>query len=1397
MAYANLTAEIDGRWDKLERALDAADTRMRNMTRNKYEASLTLDTRTFQRDVQAAKQILKQIEKTRAVIEVEVGGSPVAVQMLDNMTTASRRAGKAGQDLTKTWLQEERKRQEIIGRDRARDVEQNRRTLGLPNDRAGGTLPQGPRDLAGAARQAQEVRRMAKEIESAHSQANRLNAAIDRGQQSSQRKQGASWARQIEAEMKRAGNAVDRFGEKVKTTSSDTSTRFGRVLDSTLAFTAASAILNSIAAVFGGLKNAVVDFNATQEQTLTGLQTQLGGSSTKATALYLDLQKLNDLSPFREEDILPNAQKFLAAKLSVNDLKDALRGISEQTSALGGDSQKFSQIATAINQIWIKPRLGLEELTTQLVEHGVPAFDLLAKAYKTNSVQIQEWISKGMIPGKEAARALWNQMERQNFGASAKQAKTFTGALSTLADITNRRLGGAFKSSFDRATVLLNQVVNIAQNKEFQRWAADVGKWFKSGFTLAVESVKFLVKTTLILAPLAIGAMTAIGARALWLGRTAIFVGVANGVKSLAALRVAFLATAGSSVVMAGVVGVALAALATDFMGIRSTIIDGWKSLTSFIARQYDGIMKFLGVPMEGSFEAAITATMPDIDKFVSNFKSSLQEKLKGADFGLDMLLPGMPDLGKWAKGAAGATGKLPDLYIPKLGEPKAEEKGKGKGGSRRTNKFGLFQPEKGDQDAARYNESIRRVKEEQKRIKAEQKQIAPMSLSKLRRIGGVAIEPNAFKLPAARQRIPLASEVDATGKFPTAAEIMKARGQFINWRNQRNSPQGVGSFKEYGRIQEAALKAQAASELFARSQQAQIRVLRDGAAILRANGGNTLEYGKTLALAKFKTDQWSDSNVLAMLKADNLNKTYTASAEVNKRVALETQRLNTELRSNAFADHTQRVTELDREYAALGDKTVQMAAARRMANREDFAYLTQAERVKEVSREIRNEIERTTRAMVDGSIERAREIRRQMEDAKAVNPLERSRLSFSREDEDNARRGVFLDLGQSMRVAVARAQEIAETTRQWRADGLKSSLDIVNEQLKAADLTAARVAETISSINKGVSDRTLAPTAAIGSNKAQELLDAAFNRTRARASGDPTGLESWGLQLDSLTQQIGQFRTAQSAAFEDFASRNNGPIEQAMKLRKNIEAWIPAFKTAAIAGGMSIGQISSIIEQFTKDLEEGVKSAEALAAATGAQIDAETIKRQAEEVQAVMQSVSDSLTASFTTGLDAMLSTSGSIFDRISGGAASMAESVAGEFARMSKQILANAAISWILKSTGLGSVLGTIQTAANQGATVPGNGGGNFDIGTGYVARPEEGASRYIVPQSQAASGGNSTRSIHIAQITVSNVRDAKNVPAEIEKQMGGHLEGNSDSRLTISQNVSDLEQSGKRGR
>lgn len=433
--------------------------------------------------------------------------------------------------------------------------------------------------------------------------------------------------------------------------------------------------------LFVALKSAFIDFNAKQQQTLTGFQTNLNGSASAAQGLYRDLQKINDLSPFRQEDIFPAANKFLAVKMSVNEVKDAMRGMSEQTSALAGDGQKFQQIGTALTQIFIKPKLQLEELTQQLIEHGVPAFDLLATAYNTNTGQIQKWITKGMIPGKEAARALWNQMERQNFGAAAKQAKTYTGALSTLSDVLKRELAAAFKPSFDALTRWLLKWATVAQNKDFQKWLRGV-----------VSGLLDLGQRVL---PFVAAGVVFLGGRFLWLSALNAAAMIGPIIAQIMLLPAPLLA-AGAAV---GAFVLAYKQIdqvkdATD--GVVNWVVDGFKWMTRTVASAMDVIARAIGfiinkVPenirkkfgIEGTvdltgFTDSNENMLSDIDKWGSGVRQKVTENLNFksvGEFFKNQLasLTGF-DMAKWSKGMAGAAPKMPELYKPKLFGPDADK---------------------------------------------------------------------------------------------------------------------------------------------------------------------------------------------------------------------------------------------------------------------------------------------------------------------------------------------------------------------------------------------------------------------------------------------------------------------------------------------------------------------------------------------------------------------------------------------------------------------------------------------------------------------------------------------------------------------------------------------------
>lgn len=243
---------------------------------------------------------------------------------------------------------------------------------------------------------------------------------------------------------------------------------------------------------FAFLQDALIGFNAFQETSLAGMTTLFKGNQKEARALYDDLKKFAVLSPFSMEQIFPKGLTLKAVGMSRQMVKDAMFAIGEQTAALGGDDQTFGIIAKALQDTFVKTRVSLEELNRQFAEAGVDATGLLANAYKVTKEQLLELISKGMIPGKEAAKALINQMLRapELFGAMDRQARTFSGALRVISDQIKMLIASDSEKWFNKLRDAVVKFSRVIQNPEFIKRFSD---FIEKVFTRAYDTISGFV----------------------------------------------------------------------------------------------------------------------------------------------------------------------------------------------------------------------------------------------------------------------------------------------------------------------------------------------------------------------------------------------------------------------------------------------------------------------------------------------------------------------------------------------------------------------------------------------------------------------------------------------------------------------------------------------------------------------------------------------------------------------------------------------------------------------------------------------------------------------------------------------------------------------------------------
>jgi len=174
---------------------------------------------------------------------------------------------------------------------------------------------------------------------------------------------------------------------------------------------------------------AIVSTGAQFETLRTQLNSVMGSieAGEQATAWVKDFTKT---TPF---DLAQVTEGFIKLKaFGLDPMDGTYQAIVDQASKLGGSQETLTGITLALGQAWAKQKLQGEEIL-QLVERGVPVWELLEKATGKNTQQLQALSEAGKL-GRKEIKALIEEIGRSADGAAADQMKTWNGMMSNLKD---------------------------------------------------------------------------------------------------------------------------------------------------------------------------------------------------------------------------------------------------------------------------------------------------------------------------------------------------------------------------------------------------------------------------------------------------------------------------------------------------------------------------------------------------------------------------------------------------------------------------------------------------------------------------------------------------------------------------------------------------------------------------------------------------------------------------------------------------------------------------------------------------------------------------------------------------------------------------------------------------
>lgn len=157
----------------------------------------------------------------------------------------------------------------------------------------------------------------------------------------------------------------------------------------------------------------------------------LFGDEKEADGFIQNVTDFANKTPFMFDDLTSMSKVLKTYGYEVKELLPTMQKIGDAGAALGLDQSGMSAIATYLGRMKSTGKVTMEYLNP-LLERGIPVWDYLAAASGKTNKEVQEMVSKGLVPGEKAAAALADYMGADFAGSMEKQAKTYAGLTSTL-----------------------------------------------------------------------------------------------------------------------------------------------------------------------------------------------------------------------------------------------------------------------------------------------------------------------------------------------------------------------------------------------------------------------------------------------------------------------------------------------------------------------------------------------------------------------------------------------------------------------------------------------------------------------------------------------------------------------------------------------------------------------------------------------------------------------------------------------------------------------------------------------------------------------------------------------------------------------------------------------------
>jgi tape measure domain-containing protein len=232
--------------------------------------------------------------------------------------------------------------------------------------------------------------------------------------------------------------------------------KIGSIFKNAFSVTLGVGMFEALKKGFKSTVGTAISFNSMLQTAQIGFATMLG-SAEKAQKLLEDMADFAVRTPFEYPELLEAAKHMLAYGFAAEEVLPTLRAVGDATAALGSGSVGIDRITLALGQIQAKGKLSAEEMR-QLTEAGVPAWHILADAMGKTVPELQDMVSKGLVPGGKAVEMLTAGMTKRFGGMMASMEDTWQGVTSSIKDIWRMTVGTLTQNLFGGLNAMLIKV---------------------------------------------------------------------------------------------------------------------------------------------------------------------------------------------------------------------------------------------------------------------------------------------------------------------------------------------------------------------------------------------------------------------------------------------------------------------------------------------------------------------------------------------------------------------------------------------------------------------------------------------------------------------------------------------------------------------------------------------------------------------------------------------------------------------------------------------------------------------------------------------------------------------------------------------------------------------------